>query len=135
MPDGGILSVDWSPKLSDKPLAPGSRPKPVVLILHGLTGGSHETYVQDIVLEVKSRGYQAVVMNARGCADTELKSAQLYSGSYTDDVRRVSAYVKRKQPGSPVFAIGFSLGANILTKVNSLLLFLVSNSLCVLKRC
>ncbi|KAJ3410502.1 hypothetical protein HDV05_003692 [Chytridiales sp. JEL 0842] len=120
MPDGGILSLDWSPKLppADSPRRKtlNSRPKPVVLILHGLTGGSHETYVQDTVIEVNKRGFQAVVMNARGCADTALTSSQLYSGSYTDDVRRVSAYLKRKLNGAPMFAVGFSLGANILTK-------------------
>ncbi|KAI8826648.1 Alpha/Beta hydrolase protein [Fimicolochytrium jonesii] len=90
---------------------------PIVVVLHGLTGGSHESYVQDVVHEVGGRGYRSVVCNFRGCADTELTSAQLYCGAYTDDARLAVEHIRRKYPRAPLFAVGFSLGANVLTKL------------------
>ncbi|KAJ3097812.1 hypothetical protein HDU97_004548 [Phlyctochytrium planicorne] len=112
MPDGGIISMDWCPKI-DFDI---SNKTPIVVILHGLTGGSHESYVQEIVKEIISKGLRAVVCNFRGCAETELKSTQLYSGAYTDDIRYATAFLKRKLPEVPLIGVGFSLGANIMTK-------------------
>ncbi|KAJ3195473.1 hypothetical protein HDU67_004362 [Dinochytrium kinnereticum] len=113
MPDGGVISMDWCPKIDFNP----ENTTPIVVILHGLTGGSHESYVQDLVHEVVKKGFRAVVCNFRGCAETELKSAQLYSGAYTDDIRFATQFIQRKLPGASLIAVGFSLGANILTKV------------------
>ncbi|KAJ3109959.1 hypothetical protein HDU96_007038 [Phlyctochytrium bullatum] len=112
LPDGGIISMDWCPSLdlSDKST-------PIVVILHGLTGGSHESYVQDLVHEIVHVGkLRAVVCNFRGCAETELKTSQLYSGAWTEDIRHATAFIKRHFPDVPQIGIGFSLGANIMTK-------------------
>lgn len=53
---------------------------PLIVTLHGLSGGSHETYVR-LALEPMVRpksegglGYDALVVNARGCAWTKLAS-------------------------------------------------------------
>ncbi|KAJ3291468.1 hypothetical protein HK104_006083 [Borealophlyctis nickersoniae] len=112
-PDGGNAALDWCPGPSTHPFDA----TPTIVILHGLTGGSHETYVQDVVdVVVRCRGYRAVVCNFRGCAKTELTTAQLYSAGYTDDLDYAVGYIKKKCPGAPLFGIGFSLGANVLTK-------------------
>ncbi|KAI9353324.1 Alpha/Beta hydrolase protein [Zopfochytrium polystomum] len=113
-PDGGIISIDWSPKLPTTDLK--AEKVPLMVIFHGLTGGSHETYVQDLVERWNEKGYRAVVVNSRGCAETELKSHILYSAGWTEDVRLAVNYIKRILPNTPLFATGFSLGANFLTK-------------------
>lgn len=57
-------------------------------------------------------------MNCRGCANSEIKTPQMYSGGYTDDLRVVLAHIqKRLAPNTPLVGIGFSLGSNILVKV------------------
>jgi len=57
-------------------------------------------------------------MNCRGCANSEIKTPQMYSGGYTDDLRVVLAHIqKRLPPNTPLVGIGFSLGSNILVKV------------------
>lgn len=51
LPDGGTLGVDSSPPHSTS-IAADSYPAqdaPIVLVAHGLTGGSHESYVRNIL--------------------------------------------------------------------------------------
>jgi predicted alpha/beta-fold hydrolase len=111
-PDGGIFSLDWT----KEPTKNNITKTPYVLILHGLTGGSYEIYVQDLVIAVKKYGYHCVVMNFRGCANTPVSSPQLYSGSYTDDVKLTVNRIFERDPSAKVFGVGFSLGSNVLTK-------------------
>ncbi|KAJ3309528.1 hypothetical protein HDV04_005968 [Boothiomyces sp. JEL0838] len=110
-PDGGVFSLDWS----DLPKENGKR-TPYLFILHGLTGGSHETYVQDLVIEAKKYGYASIVMNFRGCSETPVKSAQLYSGSFTGDVELSIQEIKKRDPSAVLFGVGFSLGSNVIVK-------------------
>lgn len=59
-------------------------------------------------------------MNSRGCAGTDVLSPHIYSGGYTDDLRIAIAHIqKRLAPNTPLVAIGFSLGANVLVKVSN----------------
>ena len=45
LPDGGQISVDWTPPLAQKPLDN----TPTLVCLHGLTGGSHESYIRGLL--------------------------------------------------------------------------------------
>ena len=65
---------------------------PTVVILHGLTGGSNESYVRNAIAQlIKSReeggaSVRCVVVNFRGCAQTPLTSPQLYSACKITDL-------------------------------------------------
>lgn len=110
-PDGGTVSVDWAPSVKTMP----ADDTPTLVLLHGLTGGSHESYIRALVETMtKDHGYRCVVFNARACANTELTSAQLYSGNWTDDLRMVVKHIRKTLPESKLMSVGFSLGANIL---------------------
>ncbi len=61
--------------------------------------------------------FRVAVINARSCADTPLDTPQSYCAAYTEDHRQAIAHVARKYPHAPLFAVGYSLGANILTKM------------------
>lgn len=106
--DGGIVTLDWSclPRQG----------QPVLVILHGLTGGSHERYVQWLIAAVSVRiGACCVVLNARGCSETELSSPLGFSAAFTGDVRSaITAIRTAVGPSAPLLAAGFSLGAGIL---------------------
>ncbi|POW09915.1 hypothetical protein PSHT_08912 [Puccinia striiformis] len=115
--DGGQISIDMSPPLSFDSGEEDSRP--VLVVLHGLTGGSHESYVRSLLHPLISRfGWRAVVVNFRGCAHTPLLTPKLYNAGATEDIRVVISYLKKKvvSPDVNLHAIGFSLGANVLTK-------------------
>lgn len=123
--DGGVVALDWLTPGPGCGLAgaPGGGPalvagQPVLIALHGLTGGSHERYVQWCLHAAAARGGLAcVVMTARGCAGSPLVTPVCFNASRTGDVRETVAHVRSLVgPGTPVFAVGFSLGAGILTK-------------------
>ncbi len=51
----------------------------------------------------------------RGCGGLEL-SVGLHSAAITDDLRMAVELVTRRYPLSPLFVVGYSLGANTLVK-------------------
>lgn len=90
MEGGGAVCVDWAG--AGGPTREGGAP--VLLVLHGLVGGSAESYVQWLVAEAVARGWQAAVLNARGCGGQELRSGQSFSAAFTGDVRAVVGYIR-----------------------------------------
>ncbi|KAJ1921333.1 hypothetical protein H4219_000649 [Mycoemilia scoparia] len=114
MKDGGNVALDWAPSFESVP----KDDRPIVIILHGLTGGSHEYYVRAVAKKFTSDdfNFRVVVANFRGCGRSKLTSSQLYSGGYTDDIRQIVKEVHSRFPNSSLFGIGFSLGSNVLVK-------------------
>ena len=92
---------------------------PMLVILHGLTGGSHEPYLRCVVEALRLRkGWEACVVNSRGCAQTRISSGVLYNARATWDVRQVLKWLRDVAfPNRPLFGLGYSLGANILANV------------------
>ena len=43
-------------------------------------------------------------------------SPQLYSALHTDDIRVAVMYISKLYPRAPLIGVGFSLGANVLTR-------------------
>ncbi|EQC32277.1 hypothetical protein SDRG_10025 [Saprolegnia diclina VS20] len=112
--DGGIVSLDWATHPAGTPYA---KDHPTVLLLHGLTGGSSEVYIRATAVKLLAAGWRVVVMNARGCAQTPVRTPKLFCGAYTQDVRETVQYLRQVHvPTAPLLAGGFSLGANILLK-------------------
>lgn len=90
--------------------------KPLLIALHGLSGGSFESYVRSLLTEVTSpeTNIDALVINSRGCAHHTITSPQLFCGLWTNDLRYfVNEHVKKRWPNKKVFLIGFSLGGAI----------------------
>ncbi|KAG7192116.1 uncharacterized protein KQ657_002481 [Scheffersomyces spartinae] len=91
--------------------------KPLIIALHGLSGGSYESYIRAFVNEVTSSEYNfdALVLNARGCANHTITSPQLFNGLWTNDLRYlINEHIKPNWPNKKIFLIGFSLGGAIL---------------------
>ncbi len=93
--------------------------KPMLVTLHGLSGGSHELYLRHVLAPLVSEegGWEACVVNSRGCAHSKITSSILYNARATWDVRQTVRWLRKLFPNRPLFGIGFSLGANILTNV------------------
>lgn len=76
LPDGGTLGIDFTPPFNHN-LDPDA---PIVIVAHGLTGGSFESYIRDILAIAcapKDRGglgYRAAVANFRGCKSLIFRS-------------------------------------------------------------
>lgn len=109
--DGGQVALDWL-ETADS-LDPSA---PVLLLLHGLTGGSQESYIQHFMYEVLAAvECRPVVMVNRGLGGVALKTWLPYNAGRTEDVRAVVAEIRHRFPDAPIVAAGFSLGANILS--------------------
>ncbi|KAL4988998.1 Alpha/Beta hydrolase protein [Aspergillus falconensis] len=95
---------------------PSNDTKPMLVVLHGLSGGSHELYLRHVVHPlIADGGWEACVINSRGCAQTKISTGILYNARATWDVRQTVKWLRAAFPNRPLFGIGFSLGANILT--------------------
>lgn len=63
---------------------------PMAVVLHGLTGGSHESYLRHTISPlIGDGGWAACVVNSRGCARSQLTSNICYNACSTWDIRQV----------------------------------------------
>ncbi|KAH7097335.1 AB-hydrolase YheT [Auriculariales sp. MPI-PUGE-AT-0066] len=115
--DGGTIGLDWTAGHEDF-----LEDTPILVVKHGLTGGSYESYVRAVISRVCAPtsegglGIRAVVCNFRGCANVPLTSLQFYSAGHTDDLRTALSYIRTTYPKAPLVGIGFSLGASVVTR-------------------
>ncbi|CAL0334275.1 unnamed protein product [Lupinus luteus] len=110
--DGGTVTLDWVSG-DDKRLPLHS---PLLILLPGLTGGSGDSYVRHMLVRARKNGWRVVVFNSRGCGDSPVTTPQFYSASFLGDMREVVSHVTARYPNANVYAVGWSLGANILVR-------------------
>jgi hypothetical protein len=95
--------------------------RPMLVALHGLSGGSYEIYLRHVLAPLIAaegdRRWEACVVNSRGCAMHKITTSILYNARATWDCRQTVRWLREKFPNRPLFGIGFSLGANIMTNV------------------
>ena len=95
---------------------------PMLVALHGLSGGSFEVYLKGVLAPLTLTGkgeqrWEACVVTGRGCAGSAITSGVLFNARATWDCRQVVKWLRQKFPNRPLFGLGFSLGANILVNV------------------
>jgi predicted alpha/beta-fold hydrolase len=104
--------------------------RPMLITLHGLSGGSYEVYLKHILASLTGaageRKWEACVVNSRGCCAHKLTSSVLYNARATWDCRQMVSWLRKTFPNRPLFGIGFSFGANILTNVGDVSKLLMS---------
>ncbi|KAI5062332.1 hypothetical protein GOP47_0022871, partial [Adiantum capillus-veneris] len=119
MEDNGTVALDWPVGGADCEVGPDHsmhEGSPVLILLPGLTGGSGDTYVRHLLVRARKRGWNVVVFNSRGCANSPVTTPQFYSASFTEDLRQVVKHVGGLFPTSHLYAAGWSLGGNILVR-------------------
>lgn len=97
----------------------GDDETPMLVVLHGLSGGSHEVYIRRLLEPMIHEGWKLCVINARGCAQSRITSDLLFNARATWDLRQLVKWLYHMFPNRPLFAMGFSLGGNILVNVRS----------------
>ncbi|VDO92899.1 unnamed protein product [Soboliphyme baturini] len=106
--DGGQLALDWSIPENCLDICP------VVIILPGLTGTTHDRYVQSLAKTINDLRYKAVVFNYRGGNGAALLTPKIYCACDTDDIQAVVWYIKKKWPRCQCMAVGISVGGGLL---------------------
>jgi predicted alpha/beta-fold hydrolase len=105
-PDNDFLDIDWC-GMSDKPL---------VILLHGLTGSSQSVYIKGLQAVLLQQNFRSVALNFRGCSGESNHSARCYHSGDTQDIQFLYQVLRQREPHTPFAAIGFSLGGNVLLK-------------------
>ena len=105
-PDKDFIDIDWC----------GVGRKPLVILLHGLTGSSQSSYIKGLQLALSAQGLRSVTLNFRGCSGEYNRSARCYHSGETEDLHFLYQTLRRREPDTPIAAVGFSLGGNVLLK-------------------
>jgi predicted alpha/beta-fold hydrolase len=108
--DGGLISLDWVIQDTDNY-------NKLLVILHGLTGGSNTCYIRETVEGFLNQGYRIVVIQYRGVNDTPLFTPIIFHGGFTSDLLFSMQHIKKSYKDLPCYCIGISMGANIFTKL------------------
>jgi uncharacterized protein len=108
-PDGDFLDLDFT---ADD-YGPDA---PLVLVLHGLEGGTSSGYVRHTFLELSRAGMRGVGLNFRSCGGELNRAPRFYHAGETEDLAFVLETLAGRFPDAPMAAMGFSLGGNVLLK-------------------
>lgn len=104
--------MDWSDEwLAEEGGA--EEPRPVMLVLPGLTGGAQADYVRCLAAAARGLRARLVVFHNRGLGGVPLSTPRLYCALSHADLAEVVAAVRAAAPG-PLLAVGVSLGGLIL---------------------
>jgi predicted alpha/beta-fold hydrolase len=126
--DGAKIALDWelppqkkAPTMTDQQrmelaMTKGGIQNPVILILTGMNNDTSFGYIKSLQRTFTDRGWIGVAMNFRGCG-IPLSTPRCYNGGYTGDLRGVvQDLASRLAPNVPLFIVGNSLSANLVTK-------------------
>jgi len=105
-PDNDFIDIDWY----------GEGNQPVIILLHGLTGSSRSGYIKGLQRTLLTQGFRSVALNFRGCSGEYNHSARCYHSGETEDIHFLYQTIRLREPDTPIAAVGFSLGGNVLLK-------------------
>ena len=105
-PDNDFLDLDWC----------GEEHLPLVILLHGLTGSSQSIYIKGLQHVLSQNNYRSVALNFRGCSGESNNSFRCYHSGETQDIDFLYKTLREREPITPIAAVGFSLGGNVLLK-------------------
>lgn len=104
--DGDFMDLDFSIVGSDK----------IVIIIHGLEGSSGSKYVTAMSKVANREGYDVLAVNLRGCSGETNRLLYSYHSGKTDDFAEILSYLDAHKSYKTYYAVGYSLGGNLLFK-------------------
>ena len=89
---------------------------PLVVLFHGLEGNSNSHYAQALMALVRQKQWQGVVVHYRGCGGVVNLSDKAYHSGDSLECAWVLKTLANRYPERQRFAMGVSLGGNVLAK-------------------
>jgi predicted alpha/beta-fold hydrolase len=99
----------------DVPRTPGPR-RPLVILIHGLTGAEDSLYILSMARLMLERGSRVLRLNLRGAGLSRPLCRQHYYAGRSQDFRALLALLPRELTCAGVVAVGYSLGGAMLLK-------------------
>jgi len=106
-PDADRLAVDW---------VDGRGDRPVVVLFHGLASSSRGHYARALAHRLQGRGWTGALVNFRGCGGLDNLRPRAYHAGDSAELRWILAAIAERFPARALFAVGVSLGGNVLLK-------------------
>ncbi len=94
----------------------GLSPRPLVMLIHGLTGHADSGYMLATALYLLGRGHPVLRLNLRGAGVSRPRCSQQYHAGRSDDVRMVIGRMDGRLAANGLMLVGYSLGGNLLLK-------------------
>jgi abhydrolase domain-containing protein 2 len=90
----------------------------VTLILcPGICNSSESIYIRTFVHHAQRQGYRCIVLNHIGALKSiRVTSPRIFSYGCTSDLHTMIMHVLQSLPHTKIVAVGFSMGANLVTK-------------------
>jgi len=108
--DGDFLDLAWQQ-------LPSLDSRPIIIIFHGLEGSVRSPYAFRMMAALDKKGFNSVVMHFRGCYVETNRLARAYHSGETEDAKSIIKYLLKSYPQRPLGAVGYSLGGNMLMKL------------------
>lgn len=104
--DGDFLDVDW--------LDAKDASAPIVVLFHGLEGGSRGRYALSLMAAAQRRGWRAAVVQFRGTSGEPNRLARAYHAGDAAEIEIVVERLKTMFPQPALHLVGVSLGGSAL---------------------
>ena len=106
-PDGDVVAADS---------VAGPANAPLVVLFHGLEGGSHSHYARSLMAHVQRLNWRGLVPHFRGCGGVPNRLPRAYHSGDTVEIEWMLQRARAIAGAAPLFAAGVSLGGNALLK-------------------
>ena len=108
-PDGDFWDFDWVDANEGEPA------KPLVVLLHGLEGGSDSHYARTLMAAVTALGWRGLIPHFRGCSGEPNRAPRAYhSGDFAELDAILAAIRARVTAETVIYAVGVSIGGSVL---------------------
>lgn len=109
--DGDFVECVWHQKPShhDK--------RPIMILFHGLAGSFESPYIKRVMHALGDEGFAVVLMHFRGCGREMNRLSRSYHSGETADAKSLIEHLQSNYHDNPLFALGYSLGGNMLLKL------------------
>lgn len=109
-PDGDFIDLDWNTA------APTADGHPLVILFHGLEGSSQSHYARALMGALHDAGRPGVVVHFRGCSGELNLLPRAYHSGDSSEIDWILRRFRQMHPARPLYAVGVSLGGNVLLK-------------------
>jgi len=108
--DSDFIDVDFAlpePMANDAPL---------LVLFHGLEGDSQSHYAVAMMRWFADRAWRGLVVHFRGCSGEANRLPRAYHSGDSEEGDWILRAVRLRWPEAPLYAVGISLGGNMLAK-------------------
>ncbi|MDE2234153.1 MAG: hydrolase [Gammaproteobacteria bacterium] len=106
LPDGDYIDADWTM----------GKFGPIVIVLHGLEGSINSRYAARMMHDIHAMGWRGFLPHFRGCSGEPNRRSIGYHSGFTSDLEYLSETLKKREPGTQLAVVGYSLGGNVILK-------------------